>query len=284
MKQRKLERLRKRYEKRLNDTLRMAPGEDNVLDACDSVIQYALWGKFLKNPPVSVVDVRSLTKVDLQIFGLLYSGLPDELILKSDFNYHQAKYSLKNSSSKRPCGVRGIIETKSPTENPDDKNYKWEGSKGLIDLADSGCLSREDLIWIGKDFSRKDPKGHRILCPSGVSIDITPKPSDKFNSMEISCRSGEKQSVDLYQLDGYLLDSYLFPGLDYVIWTNGLYWKIFYKGKSWGEPIKLDLKKDYVKTVSGGPFQGMPLNMPIQINRGEFKKLIDVLKLMYHKL
>lgn len=32
MEQWELERLRKRYEKRLNDTLRMAPHEDNVQD------------------------------------------------------------------------------------------------------------------------------------------------------------------------------------------------------------------------------------------------------------
>ena len=192
----------------------MDPIEDNVQDACDSVCQYALWGQFRKNPLVSVVDVRSLKRVDLQIFGLLYSGAPDELILKSDFNYHQAKYSLKNSPSKRPCGMRGIIEIKSPTENPNDKSYKGEGSKRLIDLVDSGCLSREDLIYIGKDL-----RGHRIFYPSGVSIE----PSDKFNSMEISCS---------------------------------------YKGQKWEEPIKLDLKKDYVKTVSSaGPSKGMPLNI-----------------------
>lgn len=79
-------------------------------------------------------------------------------------------------------------------------------------------------------------------------------------------------------MDGYLLDSYLLPGLDCVICTNGLCWKIFYKGQLW-EDIVLDPGKAYVETDE----LGRPLDM-IQIEKREFEKLIGTLKLMYRRL
>lgn len=288
MEQWELERLRKRYERRLNDTLRMAPHEDNVQDACDSVCQYALWKEFPETPSVSVVDVRTF-RVPLGRFGLLYSGRPDELILESDFDYYQARNILRNSFSSVPLrGVRGIIETKYLIVNPDSKNpdskamARWftgEGSGSLISLVNSGYLSREDLIQIGKRLSPKVPRGTEIFYSRDISITVTSNPLDKFNSMEISYRNGKKQDVDLYQLDGYLLDSYLLPGLDCVLWTNGLCWKIFYKAQLW-EDIVLDPGKAYVETDESG----RPLNMPIQIGRSEFDRLVEILKSMYHKL
>ena len=146
-----MERLRKRYEKRLNDTLRMAPHEDNVQDACDSVCQYALWEEFSGTLPVSVVDVRTF-RVPLGRFGLLYSRRPDELILESNFDYYQARNILRNSFPSVPLrGVRGIIEIKYLIVNPDSKAmagwFTGEGSKSLIRLINSGYLSREELIF-----------------------------------------------------------------------------------------------------------------------------------------
>ena len=288
MEQWELERLRKRYEKRLNDTLRMAPHEDNVQDACDSVCQYALWEEFSETLPVSVVDVRTF-RVPLGRFGLLYSGRPDELILESNFDYYQARNILRNSFPSVPLrGVRGIIETKYLIVNPDSKNpdskamagwFTGEGSKSLIRLVNSGYLSREDLIQIGRRLSPKVPRGTEIFYSRDISITVTSNPLDKFNSMEISYGNGKKQDVDLYQLDGYLLDSYLLPALDCVIWTNGLCWKIFYKGQLW-EDIVLDPGKAYVETDESG----RPLDMPIQIEKREFEKLIGTLKLMYRRL
>ena len=288
MEQWELERLRKRYERRLNDTLRMAPHEDNVQDACDSVCQYALWKEFPETPSVSVVDVRTF-RVPLGRFGLLYSGRPDELILESDFDYYQARNILRNSFPSVPLrGVRGIIETKYLIVNPDSKNpdskamagwFTGEGSGSLISLVNSGYLSREDLIQIEKRLSPKVPRSTEIFYSRDISITVTSNPLDKFNSMEISCRNGKKQDVDLYQLDGYLLDSYLLPGLDCVLWTNGLCWKIFYKAQLW-EDIVLDPGKAYVETDDSG----RPLNMPIQIGRSEFDRLVEILKSMYHKL
>lgn len=288
MEQWELERLRKRYERRLNDTLRMAPHEDNVQDACDSVCQYALWKEFPETPSVSVVDVRTFW-VPLGRFGLLYSGRPDELILESDFDYYQARNILRNSFPSVPLrGVRGIIETKYLIVNPDSKNpdskamagwFTGGGSGSLISLVNSGYLSREDLIQIGKRLSPKVPRGTKIFYSRDISITVTSNPLDKFNSMGISHRNGKKQDIDLYQLDGYLLDSYLLPGLDCVLWTNGLCWKIFYKGQLW-EDIVLDPGKAYVETDESG----RPLNMPIQIGRSEFDRLVEILKLMYHKL
>ncbi len=288
MEQWELERLCKRYERRLNDTLRMAPHEDNVQDACDFVCQYALWKEFPETPSVSMVDVRTF-RVPLGRFGLLYSGRPDELILESDFDYYQARNILRNSFPSVPLrGVRGIIETKYLIVNPDSKNpdskamagwFTGEGSGSLISLVNSGYLSREDLIQIGKRLSPKVPRGTEIFYSRDISITVTSNPLDKFNSMEISYRNGKKQDVDLYQLDGYLLDSYLLPGLDCVLWTNGLCWKIFYKAQLW-EDIVLDPGKAYVETDESG----RPLNMPIQIGRSEFDRLVEILKSMYHKL
>lgn len=196
-----LERLRKRYERRLNDTLRMAPHEDNVQDACDSVCQYALWKEFPETPSVSMVDVRTF-RVPLGRFGLLYSGRPDELILESDFDYYQARNILRNSFPSVPLrGVRGIIETKYLIVNPDSKNpdskamagwFTGEGSGSLISLVNSGYLSREDLIQIGKRLSPKVPRGTEIFYSRDISITVTSNPLDKFNSMEISCRNGKK--------------------------------------------------------------------------------------------
>ena len=312
MEQWELERLRKRYEKRLNDTLRMDLIEDNVHDACDSVCQYALWEEFSETLPVSVVD---------GLGRFLYSWFdedswhPDEVILESNFDYYQARNILQNFFPSVPCGVRGIIKTENLIVNPDLKNpdskamaglSAVEGSQSFISLVNSGYLSREDLIRIGsglswakeeamekaiqdqfRDLSTKLPLGTEVFSSDisitatrGISITATSLDSlDRFISVEISYGNGKKQDVDLYQLDGYLLNSYLFPALDCVIWTNGLCWKIFYKGQLW-EDIVLDPGKAYVETDESG----RPLDMPIQIEKREFEKLIGTLKLMYRRL
>lgn len=207
----------------------MAPHEDNVQDACDSVCQYALWEEFPETPPLSVVDVRTF-RAPLRRFGLLYSGHPDELIPETDFDYCQARNILRNSfPSVTLRGVRGIIETKYLIVNPDSKNpdskamvgwFTGEGSKSLIRLINSGYLSREDLIQIGRRLSLKVSRGTKVFYLRDISITVTSNPLDKFNSMEISYSNGKKHDVDLYQLDGYLLDAYLLPVLDCVIWTR----------------------------------------------------------------
>lgn len=132
-----------------------------------------------------------------------------------------------------------------------------EGSGSLISLVNSGYLSREELIQIRKRLSPKVPRDTEIFYSRDISITVTSNPLDKFISMEISYGNGKRQDVrqdvDLYQLDSYLL-----PGLDCVLWTNGLCWKIFYRGQIW-EDIVLDPGKAYVETDESD----RPLNMPI---------------------
>ena len=135
----------------------------------------------------------------------MYSGHPDEFILEIDFDYYQARNILRIFFPMLPLrGVRGIIETKYLIVNPDSLNpdskamagwFTGEGSKSLISLVNSGYLSREDLIQIGRRLSPKVLRGTEVFYSRDISITVTSNPLDKFNSMEISCRNRKNKAL-----------------------------------------------------------------------------------------
>lgn len=72
------------------------------------------------------------------------------------------------------------------------------------------------------------------------------------------------EKIEFYQLDGYLLNSYLTEGLEYVIWTNGLVWRIFRKGI---------LEKEFILSPEEKLDEGK-----VVIYRDKFGELLDYLR------
>ena len=77
--------------------------------------------------------------------------------------------------------------------------------------------------------------------------------------------------VKLYELDWYLLDLY-YGNCKYVIWTNGLCWKIFANGTLKPKEFHLYKTKDGYEYIPDG-YTGN-----IQIDQNEFNDLINYLK------
>lgn len=178
----------------------------------------------------------------------------------------------------------------------------------LDDLGDWPALSAEDTPNFGSNHKPWDSTIRSYYglehsgCPDGMILDnsVTYQDEDEGKSTGplapyalIETKrlavcpvnpESEKTDKDMDQLTSYLNDLKNISTLEYVIWTNGLCWEIFY-GDDEGDlrywTVKLDKDQlGYVKYDENGvpiDVNGKPLKS-IQIDRAKFSDLILRLK------
>ena len=239
--------------KKFQDTLNIGLSEfgereDYVQTGCLCLI----YG--LEVPSEVVVDVRSLKFKNFKGHFPIFLSVPDALFYKKNIK--------KNI-------LHGIFEVKNLFKNPVEGEFTGNGAMSLI----QGLKNKPNIENIIKYFSKCN-----LPLPTKNGWTLKQLSKDKTDGacpLEIITPLGALVAT-LHQLDTYLLDCYLDRDIKYVIWTNGLCWKIWTKDASGNinpdNPIKLDkAQRGYVKNAKD----------KIEIDPDQFVKLLIKLRRLF---
>lgn len=255
--------LRRKYEWELNCILRMCPNEENTGDCILSLLGELLWyARNFGDSSVKIIDVRNFKDIPWDpigkwIYGLIHSDLPDALVMGEGFDYEAAKENADNFKpqpslyapraifefkplSEDPLYKRSVKYHKAGDIKPEYSNVEVEQLISLVDFESfwqiDRQIERQKIVRL-KALYKKRRSRRRYLKSALAGISAT-YGGIKQSGWKWTFPKGSP--ICLEQLGKYLLDSHLICGLDYVVWTNGLWWKTFYQGQVWGSDIKLD--------------------------------------------
>lgn len=266
------------YEASLNNILHKVPLEAGVERVVITLLNDIL-SHLCKWPGLSTEDTSSIKQ--LKKFGLEYSRSPDGMILDNSGTYQRAD---GKGAKLQP---RALIETKMLGIDPYRKEAVFEG-KGVIKLlrmSKNGKIPADEISeifkWCGNEFTKTKYETDKPVNPIPTKMpnvaEIVPHWSSKESDRaydagtEFAFTFKDGTKVKLYQLDWYLLDLY-YGNCRYVIWTNGLVWKIFAIEGGTLKSREFNLGKN----VHGHIQDGYTGN--IQIKQHEFNALINYLK------
>lgn len=258
---------RRDYEASLNNILHKAPMEAGVERVVITLLNDILddLGKW---PELSAEDTPNFgggQKTDWystirQYYGL-HSGDPDGMILDDSVTYQQAK---DNPGDK--LQPHALIEVKDLGINQNNVAFTGSGANTVIQELENDPNTKDIIkeilnivckLKIGQSEQFKDKWEVEVLSHKGTDYPI-------------EIRDSSKTVASLHQLDIYLLDLYACDNINYVIWTNGLCWKIWKKDASGN----IDLGKPDFDTKAQ---LGYVKNNNVQIDPNEFNALINYL-------
>lgn len=245
----------KKFQNTLNIGLSEFKGEEVCVQTGCLCLIYGL-----EVPSEVVVDVRSLGFEDLKGQNGSFPNflsIPDALFYKKNI-------------------LHGIFEAKNLFKNPVEGEFTDTGAISLIQKLKNQSDIKDIIKEILNTASALQAGNSPVPIKNKWEVEVLS--SDKTDgAFPLEIRDSSKNSVaTLHQLDLYLLALYACDNIKYVIWTNGLCWKIWTKDASGNidsglanSPIKLDKDQDgYVKNAKD----------KIEIDPDQFVKLLTKLR------
>ena len=129
-------------------------------------------------------------------------------------------YSLRYSVIPDLLGVNSfLLEVKKPSEGLNQRKFRVEGAKKLIQLYEAGELTEKEIESISASCGNKFQTYPTYV--GSICIDVGPKDKswDAGNLFTVTFEDGS--SIELYQQDWYILDLYFVHNCKSVILING---------------------------------------------------------------
>lgn len=177
--------------------------------------------------------------------------------------------------------------------DPSREAFSGKGAKQLWDRCQKDEIEAI-YKWCDKFHEDESKKGKTIPLNSATMPNVVSVVPDWYDSKKdqithpaydagimFTLTFNKAPEVKLYQLDSYLLDLY-YGNCQYVIWTNGLVWKIFFIKDGTLQHKEFHLDKNghaYIPPLSGyASAYGAFVQQCIEIDPDEFNALINCLK------
>lgn len=154
----------------------------------------------------------------------------EESLSRNGYGYYYSIAEFRRDSPLRYSVIPDILgvnsfllEVKIPSEDLNQRKFRVEGAKKLIQLYEAGELTEKEIESISATCDDKFQE--YPTCVGSIRIDVgsQDKSWDAGNLFTVTFKDGS--SVELYQQDWYILDLYFVHNFKSVILINGKYAK-----------------------------------------------------------